>query len=356
MSSRSRALSGISVGSARRVALLASLALSFVATAAPALAHEAQVRGLVLGVVPAKGEAVVRYDAFLTLPEAITTFKLEPPSLARSLKVGQRIAGTADADETPWTLSDVRVLGTERVTGAQSAPDQSAATLVRDVPHLKAGDIVPATPFVDQDGRPFSFRSLGRSSVLAFVYTRCADARMCPLISAKFRTLQDKLRGDDVRLVEVTLDPIYDTPPVLTRYQRQFGGDPARWTLLTGDPEQVLNFAAQFDVTAFPDPRVGLIHPERTVLIDRYGVIRELIDETAWSPDELVAQVRADENRSSNPFARFNLWLSAKAVALCGNGVAGFSGLGDLAIVAAIFAFFAYLLWRIARLIARSAT
>lgn len=326
------------------------------ASAVRAPAHEAQLRGLVLGVLPASGEVVLRYDAFLALPAATTTFKLEPASLARRLKAGERISGTADADEHPWVLRNVSVLGKEDILGDSAAGAATAGTL-RNVEHLETGSLVPATSFSDQDGRPFSLRDLnGQRAVMAFIYTRCRDARMCPLISAKFAQLQEKLRGDDVRLVEVTLDPVYDRPAVLKSYGKEFGADASRWTLATGDPEQVLDFAAQFDVTAFPDPRVGLIHAERTVLIDRYGVIRQLIDETAWTPDELVAQLRSDERRSSNPFARFNLWLSAKAVAICGNSVAGFSGVGDLLVVAAIFGFFAFLMWRIARSIARSAT
>ena len=92
------------------------------------------------------------------------------------------------------------------------------------------------------------------------------------------------------------------------------------------------------------------------MLIDRYGIVRELIDESSWTPDELAAQVRANERLSANPLARLNLWLSAKAVAICGNSVAGFSGIGDLLVVVAIFSAFGLILWRVARGVARGAT
>jgi protein SCO1/2 len=345
------------VGSARRAAVL-GLALLFAALRpGSASAHEAAISGLVLGLVPDKGEAIVRYDAFDGIPAAAATFKLEPSSLARTLKVGQRISATADADEKPMSLSDVRVLGSEALTGAPEEPSALPEGVLRQVVPLDVGNLVPSTPFIDQLGHPFSFDSLrGSTAVLAFIYTRCRDARECPLISSNFHVLQEKLRGENVHLVEVTLDPGYDRPEVLAAYGRQFGADPARWTLATGDPERVLDFAAQFGVSAFPDPRVGVIHSERTVLIDRDGAIRQLIDEVSWSPDELVAQIRADERLGSNPFERFNLWLSAKAVAICGNGVAGFSGFSDLLIVIAIFAGFGWLLWFLARKMARGAT
>ncbi len=191
---------------------------------------------------------------------------------------------------------------------------------------------------------------------MAFIYTRCRDARECPLVSAKFLRLQERFRGLPVHFVEVTLDPAYDTPAVLARYARTFGANPARWSLLTGDPNAVLDFAAQFDVTAFADQRIGLIHPERTVVIDQYGTIRELIDESSWSPDEVYATVQHDRRLAANPFERLNLWLSSAAVAVCGNSVAGFSGFADLLTVILIFAFFAFLFWRVGRAIARSAT
>lgn len=313
--------------------------------------------GLVLGTLPAKGEAIVRHDAFLGKPAGPSVFRVEPPSAMRGVRIGATVDGTADIDSTPWTLREIRVVGSESVTGAppDAAPEQPQ--VLRDVHHVAIGEYAPAPAFVDQTGRAFSLRDLrGGMVVMAFVYTRCRDARECPLISARFHLLQERFRGQPVHLVEVTLDPAYDRPAVLARYGRTFAADPSRWTLATGDPETVLNFAAQFDVTAFPDARVGLIHPERTVVLDTYGAIRELVDEGAWTPDEIVAAVAHDRRLASNPIERLDLWLSSAAVAVCGNAVAGFSGFTDLLTVLGIAAFFTFLLWRVARGIARGAT
>jgi protein SCO1/2 len=272
------------------------------------------------------------------------------------LRAGASIEATADGDSAPWTLSDVRLLGSETLTGAQDSDDSAVPQLLRDVHHVVVGEYAPTPELRDQAGKPFSLRDLrGQTVVMAFIYTRCRDARECPYITARFRSLQQKLRYSPAHLVEVTLDPAYDRPAVLANYGRAFGQDPSRWTFVTGDPETVLNFAAQFDVTAFADERVGLIHPERTVVLDRYGAIRELIDEGAWSPDEIVATVRHDERLASNPFERLDLWLSSAAVSVCGNAVAGFSGFTDLLTVLGIGAFFAFLLWRVGRSIAKGA-
>jgi protein SCO1 len=306
--------------------------------------------------MPDKGQAVVRLDVPREGSQTVTV-RLVPARLARTLAVGDRFRGVADADARPWTLADVRVVDRGSITGTDAAQAAAPAPVLRNVHHLSLGELVPSPPFVDQSGKPFSLRDLrGRSVVLAFIYTRCNDARACPLISAKFRTLQRKFAGEPVHLVEVSLDPAYDRPAVLTRYARLFDVDSARWTLATGDPEKVLDFAAQFEVTAFPDPQAGLIHTERTVLVDPNGEIRNLIDESSWSPDEIVAEVRNERGLASNPLVRFNLWLSSAAVAICGNSVASFSGFSDLLIVLAIFGAAGYVFWRIARGLWRGVT
>lgn len=325
-------------------------------TCESASAHEARFRGLVLAVIPGKHEVVVRHDALLGGPAAITTFRVGAHDL-ETVRPGSTIVATADADSTPWTLSAIRSGASEALTGAEADSASGAPQILRSVHHVVVGEYAPAPEFVDERGKPFSLRDLrGQMVVMSFVYTRCRDARECPLITARFHALQREMRGMPVHLVEVTLDPAYDRPAVLAAYGRVYGEDPARWTLATGVPDTVLDFAAQFDVTAFPDERVGLIHPERTVVLDRYGAIRELIDEGSWSPDEIVAAVLHDERLSSNPFERLDLWLSSAAVAVCGNAVAGFSGFTDLLTVIGIGAFFGLLLWRIGRGIAKGAT
>jgi cytochrome oxidase Cu insertion factor (SCO1/SenC/PrrC family) len=265
-----------------------------------------------------------------------------------------------------WTPSRIRVASSARALLLGILASACAATVAaahdgttngpgtygyaRRVTQVQVGDAVPSTPFVDQRGKPFAFAELrGRPAVLSFIYTRCRDARECPLISAKFHTLQERLLGGPVHLVEVTLDPSYDRPRVLAEYGKVFGADPTRWTLATGDADRVLDFAARFDVLGFRDERVGLIHSERTVIVAPSGRIAQMIDETSWSPDEVVAAVQAASGIPSNPLQRLDLWLSAQAVAICGNGVAGFSGLLDLAVVLAIFGVFGWVLYRLAR-------
>ncbi len=303
-----------------------------------------RLHGLVLGVDLAKHRVVVRHDAFGSMPGMTMTFAT--PDI-RNVKAGSTIEADVDDSTEPWTLRSVRATGSTPLVGSRAALEPK---MLRNVDPVGVGALVPNTAFIDAQGRSFRLRDLqGQSVVLAFIYTRCRDARMCPLISAKFHQLQENLRTQAVHLVEVTLDPQYDRPAELSRYGIQYGADARRWTLATGDPEAVLHFAAQFGVTAFSDERVGIIHPERTAIIDEGGIVRELIDETAWSPAEIAGEIRRFHGQASNPLQRFNLWLSTQAVAVCGNWVGGFSGFADLAVVLAIFAGFGWIFYRLAR-------
>jgi len=275
------------------------------------------------------------------------TFAVAPRAMVKRLRAGQTIDANLDRASSPWTLSDIHILGRQALTSLTDANEQPVSAL-RNVTPLVVGNRMPQSSFYDQGGAPFTFASLrGNDVVLAFIYTRCPDE--CPLISAKFSRLQTLLRGTTTRLVEVSLDPNFDTPPVLRRYAQTYSADPLRWTLLTGNLDQVLDFAARFDVSALPDPRYGIIHSERTVIVDREGFIRQLIDESAWTPAEIVSAVRAVDNQTANPFARFNLWLSSQAAAICGDRISSFSGIGDLLVAVVIFAAFGWLIYRVGR-------
>ena len=306
-----------------------------------AVAKTERIHGVVLGVTPATGEAIVRHDPFGGMPSMAMSFRIVPRARIGELQPGNQIDGVVDTSTEPWTLRDFTIASTQPVT---------AAPVPRRVTPLRLGDVAPDTPFVDQTGRAFRFSMLrGQDVVLAFIFTRCQDPRMCPLISAKFNQLQRKLGSRKLHLVEVTLDPSYDRPPVLARYARTFGADSRRWTLAVGDAEATLDFAARFGVTAFPDPGAGIIHSENTVELDTDGRIRTMIADASWEPDEVLADIDARNGLASNPVARVDLWLSRMAVAICGSSVAGFSGLGDLAIVLLIFGSLSYLLFRLAR-------
>ena len=89
--------------------------------------------------------------------------------------------------------------------------------------------------------------------VVTFIYTRCPLPTFCPLMDRHFATIQTAIKGDpalkNVRLVSVSFDPATDTPPVLKKHAAELNADPARWTFLTGDRDDIDRFAARFGVS-----------------------------------------------------------------------------------------------------------
>ena len=206
------------------------------------------------------------------------------------------------------------------------------------VPLLHEGDAVPSLPLVDQSGRAFSFERFRCDAVvLSFIYTRCADPRMCPLVSAKFEQLQRRIGAAPIRLVELTLDPRFDTPAVLRRYGRAFGQDPARWTLATGAPATLDELAARMGVASEWTKPGTLVHTEALIVLDGNGVVNRIVDGNSWTPDDVLALAGAAAGERPAPLAQIVLWLTA-AVERCGGGSGSLNVLEAVALFAAMAA------------------
>lgn len=217
------------------------------------------------------------------------------------------------------------------------------------VPTLHPGDTVPPLPLVDQDGREFSLAALrGNAVVVSFLYTGCTDARECPLVAAKFARMQRAIGTAPVRLVAVTVNPVYDTPPVLHAYGAAYRQDPRRWTLATGKPAVVAQLATRLGVDVRRSAGGALLHTDDAVVLDPDGRIATIVDGVLWSPDDLLARAKSTAGRPLAPLAVARLWLDG-AVALCGGSSAPITAAASLGILAAITAAFGFLMRRALR-------
>lgn len=141
---------------------------------------------------------------------------------------------------------------------------------------------LPAFSLVGTDGAPFGSEQLkGQVYVASFFFTSCRS--ICPGIMKGVARLQDGFAQrniDGIRLVSISVDPEHDTPAVLTEYGKSVGADPARWTLLTGDPESVRSLVVDGFKTPLVTPPPGaptpfdIAHTGKVVLVDGKGRIR----------------------------------------------------------------------------------
>jgi protein SCO1 len=103
-------------------------------------------------------------------------------------------------------------------------------------------------PILDERGRRHDLADFlrGRTTVLAFIYTRCGD--VCPAATLQMSLLQDLAtkRGDvseRMRLVTMSFDPDHDTPAVMgehaAHWRSQARGAP-EWLFLTAPDRESL--------------------------------------------------------------------------------------------------------------------
>lgn len=218
---------------------------------------------------------IVHHEPFAKMPAMSMTFRIPAGTVVQP---GEHITANVDLSTEPWSLSAIHVVGAAPNVANFRPPDV-----------LHVGDRVPDIPFVDERGRPATLATLcGRPYALTFIYTRCQDPNMCPFVSAKLHQVQTQTARTRVALVEVSLDPAYDRPPVLARYGAAFGEDPARWQLLTGDPRTVLDFAARFGILERSAGPQTIVHTERLAIVDSQGRIMRFIDNATWNPHAIA--------------------------------------------------------------------
>lgn len=263
--------------------------------------------GVVISPLP-NDRAVVRSDAMpRTMPAQTRLYRLAPNV---ALRAGTGVDALLDRSTQPWTLRD-------------PAP---AAAFVAGLPNpgrvipVDAGKPLPRATLIDQDEQLVQLHDAfrGKTMLLSFIFTRCPDTDVCIAISTKYAQLQHDLDPAHFALVEITLDPPYDTPAVLRAYQKQFGGDPAIWTLLTGTGSTIERVLDEFGISSLQTDSATYIHSDKLFIVTPQGRVAYVVNTAGWDPRGVVAEARAVEGMASNPFERFKLSLIASVVALCG--------------------------------------
>jgi cytochrome oxidase Cu insertion factor (SCO1/SenC/PrrC family) len=137
----------------------------------------------------------------------------------------------------------------------------------------------------------------GRVWVADIIFTRCAGP--CPRMTRQMREIQQALPATSTaKLVTLTTDADFDTPPVLKAYADKFGADPKRWMFLTGDKRQVANLAIDsLKLTAVekkPEERLApedlFVHSTIFVVVDKLGRLRGVFETDGEGVSPMQAQ------------------------------------------------------------------
>jgi cytochrome c peroxidase len=169
--------------------------------------------------------------------------------------------------------------------------------------------IKPATDgdVLDTAGAPrrlFEYMD-GKIVLLSFIYTRCSDARGCPLATGVFYTLADALAHDatlapHVRLLTLSFDPAHDTPAVMRRYGNTAANGSANlWYRLTTASHQalqpILDGYGQYVTPELAAPgnfTATYSHLLKVFLIDRQRRVRNIYSVDFLHPQVLLNDIK----------------------------------------------------------------
>lgn len=160
---------------------------------------------------------------------------------------------------------------------------------------------------VDSNGNATRLSSLtvGKITVLSFIYTRCGDARACPYATSILNQLhqasvEDPALARNLRLVSMSFDPEHDTPKRLAEYasnvRENANGCP--WQFVAprsvSEAAPILNAYDQA-VNRKKEARDGmgpLSHNLRVYLIDREGRVRNIYSTGTLDLRLVLADIR----------------------------------------------------------------
>lgn len=171
---------------------------------------------------------------------------------------------------------------------------------------LPIGAAVPDFSLIDQLGRAVRLSDFrGEVVALDFIYTRCPLPDVCPRLSANFARLQRrfvKRLGVDFALLSITIDPQYDTPPILANYAKLWKADPIGWHFLTGDPREIERVAVNFGMQYFPEEG-SMTHTSETAVIARNGTLAGLVSGPAYAVSQLgdLIEGQLDSGQGETP-------------------------------------------------------
>lgn len=302
------------------------------------------VHGVALGPGPDR-TTIVRTDAVTGMVPAQTrAFRISPKM---QLPPGTGVDAFLDRSSNPWRLYDANV-------AAKFVPGlpESGTSFPIDI-----GSALPHTKLVDQNGRLIDLASnfRGKVTLISFVFTRCPDKDECPLVSSKFASMQQKLDPAHFHLVEITLDPVYDSPWVLHAYARQFGANPNQWSIVTGQPHEIEHLLGRFGISSLRVSDANFLHNDKVFVVAQDGKVAQIVQTVGFAPEGMVAQARHLAGMASDPVGRFKLALVASVIALCGGSqLAGVVLLETVLFLLIAVASFATLAW-VARKLWKSA-
>ena len=176
---------------------------------------------------------------------------------------------------------------------------------VKETRQLFPGEEIPDVELVNQDGKEIHLSDFhGKTVLLTFIYTRCPMPTFCPRLSSLFAAVEKELAKDPkeysrTQLISVSIDPKFNTPPVLRKYSLAYLGEDEKrfehWSFTVPTPENLKKLAQAFALI-YEEEDNQIAHSMSTVLIGPGGRLIKEWNVSDWTSAEAVAAMRQVEN------------------------------------------------------------
>jgi len=169
---------------------------------------------------------------------------------------------------------------------------------VREVEPLEVGDKMTNYPFTNSLGEKIQLSDFaGQAYAFSFIFTRCPFPNFCPRMNMNFEAAYKQLmRMENAptnwHLLSISFDPEFDTPQRLKEYSATYNPDPKKWSWVTGAMIDIDAITEQLGL-AFAFENNTINHNLRTVVVDKNGIIRQILWGNEWRPDDLVNEIVA---------------------------------------------------------------
>jgi protein SCO1/2 len=182
------------------------------------------------------------------------------------------VASTLFAAESPATDSSQRSCCAQRLDSA--------------IPLLEKSLYQLDTAWTNDSSQVVKLASLrGRPQVIAMFFASCQYT--CPLLVFQMKQLEASLPPTlrtNVGFTLVSFDSQRDTPAALKTYRAQHDLSSDTWTLLKGDPDNVLDLAALLGVKFKQDAQGNFSHSNLITLLNAEGEI--VYQQTGLNPED----------------------------------------------------------------------
>jgi protein SCO1 len=254
---------------------------------------------------PVRGQILARNDSAgqITLdnedipgfmPAMTMIYPVKDVQGLRQIQPGDRITAVVVVEKGGSNYWLEHITTTDRsARNLFSAPEKAHELL----PNRK----VPDVPFVNQDGKTLHLADFkGKAVLLTFIYTRCPFPNFCPLISSRFAQIHNILAQtppvyQKTHLVSVSLDPGYDTAPVLRKYALPYLRDDAsgfaHWDFVSTSPGDLRTLASAFGLRYFEQNK-QISHSLSTILLAPDGTVKQIWPGSEWKTSEVVQALK----------------------------------------------------------------